>query len=72
MKKTFRCLKLFGQSGLLQNCIGGVPGFDMTVDGKADIGDRTVPDLVTSFSPPFEPASGFLQVLLQGSGIICH
>jgi len=65
-------LKLFGQSGLLQNCIGSAPGFDMIVDDKADIADRTVPDLVIAFSLPFEPASGFSQMLLQASGVICH
>jgi len=44
----------------------------MIINDKADIGDRTVPDLVISFSLPFEPASGFSKMLLQGSGVICH
>ena len=68
----FLSLKLLGQSGLLQNCIGSVPRFDMIVDDKADIGDRTVPDLVIAFSLPFELAVSFAQMLLQGSGVISH
>jgi len=71
-RAAFYISKLFGQSGLLQNCIGSVPGLDMIVDDKADIGDRTVPDLVIAFSLPFEPAAGFSQMLLQGSSVIGH
>ena len=47
-----------------------MPGFDMIVDDKADIGDRTVPDLVIAFPLPFELAARFAQMLLQGSGVI--
>ena len=65
-------LKLLGQPSLLQNCICSVSGFDIIVDDKADIGDRTEPDLVIAFSLPFELASGFAQMLLQGSGVIGH
>jgi hypothetical protein len=60
------------KSGLLQNSIGSVPGFDMIVDNKADVGDRTVLDLVIAFSLPFELASGFSKMLLQSSGVIGH
>ena len=69
---TFPALKFFGQSSLLENCIGSVPGFDMVIYNKTDINDRTVPDLVITFSLPFEPAISFPQMLLQGSGVICH
>jgi hypothetical protein len=36
-----------------------VPGFNVIVDAKVDIGDRTVPDLVIAFSLPFELAARF-------------
>jgi len=49
-----------------------VPGFDMIVDNKADIGDRTAPDLVIAFPLPFELAARFAQMLLQCSGVIGH
>ena len=52
-------LKFLGQSGLLQDCIGRVPGSNMIIDDKLDAGDRTVPDLVIAFSLPFELAAGF-------------
>ena len=68
----FLSLKLLGQSALLQNCIGSVPRFDMIVDDKVDIGDRTGPDLVIAFSLPFELAASFSRMLLQGSGVIGH
>ena len=68
----FLALKLLGQSGLLQNCIGSVPGFDMIVDDKSDIGNRTVPDLMIAFSLPFELAASFAQMLFQDSGVIGH
>jgi hypothetical protein len=44
----------------------------MIVDDKADLGDRTVPDLVIAFSLPFELAAGFSKMLLSGSGVIRH
>jgi len=68
----FFALKLLGQSGLLQNCIGSVLKFDMIVDDKSDIGDRTVPNLMIAFSLSFELAASFAQMLLQGSGVIGH
>ncbi len=62
--------ELFGQSSLLENCIGSVPGFDMVVYDKTDISDRTVPYFVITFSLPFKPAISFPQMLLQESGVI--
>lgn len=44
----------------------------MIVDYKADIGDRTVPDLVIAFTLPFELAASFAQMLLQGCGVVGH
>ena len=69
---SFLALELLGRSGLLKNCIGSVSGFDMIVDYKADIGDRTVPDLVIAFTLPFELAASFAQMLLQGCGVVGH
>jgi len=55
----FNSLKFLRQSGLLQNCIGSVPGFDMIVDDKANIGYRTIPDLMITSPLSFKMATCF-------------
>ena len=65
-------LEFFGQSGLFQNRIGRVPGFNMIIDNKVDDGNRAVPDLMITPTLPYQTASSFPQMLLQGSRKISH
>ena len=55
-------LEFLGQTRLLQNCIRGVPGFDMLINYKSDPRNGTVPDLVIAPSLSFESTACLLEM----------
>jgi hypothetical protein len=55
-------LEFLGQTRLLQNCICGVPGFDMFINHKSDSRIGAVPNLVIAPSLSFEFATCLTQM----------
>jgi hypothetical protein len=57
-------LELFGQSGLFQNSIGGMPRFDRSVDHELDPSFRAEPDFMIPFTRTIEITPRFPKYLL--------
>jgi hypothetical protein len=52
-------LKLFRQTGLFENAVGGMARPDFSIHGKTEFRDRAVPDFVISFALTFKTAALF-------------
>ena len=63
-------LEMLRKSGLFQDGIGCVPGFDGPVNHKPDPGYRTEPDLMVAFARTLKSTATFPQKLLQLWGIV--
>ena len=65
-------LKLFWQTGLFENAVGGMARLDFPIYGKAELREWAVPDFVISFALTFKMATIFGKDFFDYWGVISH
>ena len=65
-------LKLFRQTGLFENAVGGVARPDFFIYGKAELREGAVPNFVISLALTFKTAAVFGEDFLDDRGVVSH